>query len=248
MKEFRLILSAPASAARNMLLDKLIFERYLEENVPVLRLYGWEAPSFTYGISQEPQSLLDLGLCRSDGVGVAQRMTGGGVLFHNDELTYSFVCSKGDAAEPAGVLVSYRGLCSFLIRFYASLGLAAEFALESADFASRRAPSSLCSASHEKYDIVINNRKIGGNAQKRSRLAIFQHGSIPLSVDWNLARKYARTLPENIAETATSLSAELKDAPERRTLEEALVSAFAREFRADPVEEKEELYEAQLAQ
>jgi len=139
MKKFRLIRSAPASAGRNMLLDRLIFERYLRENIPVLRLYGWEAPSFTYGVSQEPEGLLDLALCRSDKVGVAQRMTGGGVLFHNHELTYSFVCGKDDAAEPAHVFVSYKGLCSFLLCFYASLGLTAGFALEAEDFARRRA-------------------------------------------------------------------------------------------------------------
>lgn len=32
----------------------------------------------------------------------------------------------------------------------------------------------------EAYDIIINGQKIGGNAQKRSKNVIFQHGSIPL--------------------------------------------------------------------
>jgi len=94
---------------------------------------------------------------------------------------------------------------------------------------------------------VIRDKKIGGNAQKRSRRAIFQHGSIPISADWALARKYLPSLPEETAQITTSLSEELTHVPDRQALERALVSAFAQAFRADPVEEKQELYETALA-
>ena len=38
----------------------------------------------------------------------------------------------------------------------------------------------LCFAGRESYDILIDGRKIGGNAQRRLRKAVFQHGSIPM--------------------------------------------------------------------
>lgn len=247
MPLFRLVRSLPGSAMRNMSVDERIFARYLEDGIPVFRVYRWQSPSFTYGVSQQPSSGLDLARCAADGIAIAKRMTGGGILFHHHELTYSFVCSKHDVGEPEGLLVSYRHICAFLIRFYASLGLSASFARDSAAFALRGAPHELCSASHEKYDIVINGKKIGGNAQKRGRRAVFQHGSIPLTVDWRFVRRYAPGLPSDIASGVTTLCDELPRVPGAEVLEQKLIDAFASAFGVDFTEEKESAYETGMA-
>ena len=247
MRRFKLIRSRQNSAIYNMALDQKIFDSYMEDGIPAFRIYGWEAPSFTYGVSQKPENEIDIKQCALDGIQVAKRMTGGGVLFHNNEITYSLVCAKEDIGEPDGVIVSYRKICAFLISFYRSLGLDASFALEAEDFKARCAPHELCSASREKYDIVINGRKIGGNAQKRKKHAVFQHGSIPISVDWALMRWYVRSLPEDISSGVTTLTEELKRLPDKRVLEDILIDAVAEEFNARFTEE-ECLHEAVLAQ
>ncbi|MFH1281275.1 MAG: lipoate--protein ligase family protein [Candidatus Omnitrophota bacterium] len=230
MRSFRLVRSGALSAVSNMALDEKIFKRYLEDGVGVLRLYRWQAPSFTYGFSQAPHSLINLASCATDKVGLAKRITGGGVLFHDDEITYSFVCSKSDVGEPPGVFVDYRNICGFLMRFYESLGLTAAFALEAEGFKNHSAAHELCSAAHEKYDIVIGGKKIGGNAQKRNRQAIFQHGSVPCRINWNLARKYLKSLPDDLSASVTTLSDELKVVPEKDILEQKLIDAFAHTF------------------
>lgn len=247
MKEFRLIRSEARSAVNNMALDEKMLSRYIEDGVPVFRIYSWQVPSFTYGTSQQAESGIDLKRCADDGIGIAQRMTGGGVLFHHNEITYSFVCSKMDVGEARGVFVSYRQICAFLISFYESLGLKASFALESDDFKDKCAPHELCSASREKYDIVINGRKIGGNAQKRKRQAVFQHGSIPLSIDWELARRYLASLPKDISSGVTTLSDELINMPSKEFLEDKLIEAFARVFDVSFIEERISSYETCLA-
>ncbi|MFH0855818.1 MAG: lipoate--protein ligase family protein [Candidatus Omnitrophota bacterium] len=247
MRKFRLIRTHPETGVYNMALDEKIFNRYLEDGIPVFRLYRWKAPSFTYGVSQQPGREIDSKRCISDGVEVVKRITGGGILFHHDEITYSFVCDKRDVGEPQEVLVSYKRICAFLIRFYESLGLQANFALESAGFQDRCVPHELCSASYEKYDIVINGRKIGGNAQKRRRRVIFQHGSIPCSIDWGYARRYLKSLPEDISLSVTALGEELAAVPDKVKLEEKLIDAFACSFGACFMQEKESLYEAALA-
>lgn len=248
MNKFKLIRSASAEAIYNMSLDRKIFQRYLEDRIPVLRIYSWQTPSFTYGVSQDPQKYIRLSDCAADGIGVSQRITGGGVLFHDNEITYSFVCSKEDIGEPEGVLVSYRLICAFLIRFYESLGIKAQFALETKDFSKKKTPSDFCGASFEKYDILINNRKIGGNAQKRARQAIFQHGSIPISIDWDIARKYLKSFPDEAFDLTTSLSRELKLSLERSTIEEKLIKAFADEFGIVFSEEGAYSYEAAMVE
>jgi lipoate-protein ligase A len=247
MKKFRLIRSEPSDAMYNMALDEKIFHRYLEDGIPAFRVYGWKTPSFTYGVSQKPANEIDVERCAHDGVHIAKRMTGGGVLFHHSEITYSLVCAKEDIGEPAAVFVSYRKISAFLISFYRSLGLEASFALEAGDFKKRCVPHGLCSASREKYDIIINGRKIGGNAQKRKRHAVFQHGSIPLSIDWAFMRRYVRSLPEDIHSGVTALKEELKRVPDKRILENMLIGAVAEEFDARLIEE-ECPYEAAMAQ
>ena len=236
MRRFRLIRSQPADAIYNMALDEELFNRYMEDGIPVFRVYSWSSPSFTYGVSQRIENEIDMKLCALDGVGIAKRMTGGGVLLHDNEITYSLVCAKEDIGELDGVFVSYRKICVFLISFYRSLGLDASFALEAEDFEARCAPHELCSASREKYDIVINGRKMGGNAQKRKRCAVFQHGSIPISVNWTFMRRYARSLPEDISSGVTTLAEELKHIPDKRTLEDMLIAAAAEEFNAQFIE------------
>jgi len=227
MKIFRLIRSLPESAEYNMALDKEILSRYLQDGVPVLRIYSWRSPSITYGVSLEPADHVDRRACLLDGVSVVKRITGGGVLFHNHEITYSLACSKEDIGEDPRLFVSYRRICAFLIKFYSSLGLKPSFAVESGGFAKMSIPSRLCSASHEKYDIVVKARKIGGNAQRRTRQAVFQHGSIPLSIDWDLARRYIPSLPDGVSSGATCLREELAYLPERDVLEDKLLRAFA---------------------
>jgi lipoate-protein ligase A len=247
MKRFRLIRSKSGSALYNMALDENIFLRYMEDGIPVLRLYSWEAPSFTYGVSQNPENQINTSRCALEGIQIAKRITGGGILFHGNEITYSLACSKDDLGEDKNIFVSYRKACAFLISFYKSLGLDPIFALESDDFKDKCAAHELCSASREKYDILINGRKIGGNAQKRRRQAVFQHGSIPLSIDWNLVRRYAPFLSGSISAEVTSLSDELKNLPERPGLEERIIDVFRSEFSADFIEEGAAVYETAMA-
>ena len=246
MNSIKLIRSKPATADFNMAFDAEIFNRYLNDNIPVLRIYSWQRPSFTFGFSQEPQKELNLSLCRKDNIQVAKRMTGGGVLFHDNEITYSIVLSKEDLGEERNVFVSFRRICSFLTDFYKLLGLHPVFALEQDDFKDKSNPHELCSASREKYDILINNRKIGGNAQKRRRQAVFQHGSIPLSINWQLMQKYILNFPARLPQEVTALKDELKILPTKTYLEDMLIRAFINSFDVKKVEEVE-LNEACLA-
>ena len=66
----------------------------------------------------------------------------------------------------------------FLLNFYKSLGLDAHYAKDTKDLTLSK--SEFCQVGFEAYDIIVNGLKIGGNAQKRAKNMIFQHGSIPL--------------------------------------------------------------------
>ncbi len=237
MKIFRLIRSQPASAAYNMALDEVIFTTCCQKGIPTFRVYRWENPSFSAGISQDVRVVADMQRCLEDGVEVVRRMTGGGILFHDDEITYSFACRKADIGEPQETLVSYRHICAFLLRFYESLGIEAYFALQDKDFIRQSIPHHICSASREKYDIVAGSKKIGGNAQKRRRQELFQHGIIPCSIDWDLVGRYLRGWAQDISLGCASLSELLGRMPDKDIIEEVLIRSFAQQFDVSFIQE-----------
>jgi lipoate-protein ligase A len=205
---WRLIDTGPLSGPENMAIDAALLECFVPgESRPVLRLYGWEPPAFSCGRFQRPEEILDLSACARDGIPVVRRITGGGVIFHGQELTYSLVCPVAVIPGGDSVKEGFRYLTSFLLDFYRALGLEADFALDT-DTGGRRLGlrTPLCFAGTEECDILINGRKIGGNAQRRLRKVVFQHGSIPLRSMAEQAAPYLREPAPDLARTTTTLA------------------------------------------
>jgi lipoate-protein ligase A len=192
---------------------------------PILRLYGWNPPALSIGRYQKADSALKLDLCQADGVPVVRRMTGGGIIFHAQELTYSLICSPEQLGEAAGVKEGFRKLCAFLLGTYRRLGLEPAFAVDLNPAGERLgARTDFCFAGKEEFDLLVNGRKIGGNAQRRMRGAILQHGSIPLENRLQDAFRYLAQ-PAPGAAGAVSL-AELGLRPELESLKTMLTDAF----------------------
>ena len=177
-KEWRLIFDKKSAGYYNMAADEALVNSYRKNRVPVFRVYGWSRPFVTLGYRQSCDGVLR----EHSGVDFTRRITGGSAILHNDEITYSLVCSKKDLDLQGSVKESYKKLSSFLIKFYFSMGLNADFAGELPG-CNVSMCEDICFLTNEYYDIVINNKKIGGNAQKRLGDIIFQHGSIPLTLD-----------------------------------------------------------------
>lgn len=178
---WRLIDTGSRDPYSNMAIDEALLRSYERgQSLPTLRVYGWEPAGLSLGCSQDTETILDTGFCGRAGLAFVRRITGGGIILHSNELTYSLVCRKADLGIPDRIASSYKIICSFLVEFYKSLGLDASFACDNAGDEKLGLHCALCFAGKEKYDIIIDGKKIGGNAQKRSGDIVFQHGSIPL--------------------------------------------------------------------
>lgn len=173
-KEFRLILTNINSAKMNMAIDKALTISYQKDDTPILRFYTWEN-SFTVGLSQDLEHYSDLKEIYKDNC--SKRITGGGVLFHGHDISYSLILSNNELGN-LNVKQSYEKICQFLLEFYKQLGLNPSFVKDSEYIKLKK--NEFCQVGFEAYDIVINGNKIGGNAQKRNKKLIFQHGSIPV--------------------------------------------------------------------
>jgi lipoate-protein ligase A len=224
---WRLVDTGPLDGATNMAVDEALLASFNPEvSRPVLRLYGWNPPALSLGRYQQATEALDLERCAAAGVSVVRRITGGGVIYHAAELTYSIVCAPCHLPPADSIKESFRQLTAFLLHFYRELGLVADYAVDVVPAGVKLGERTLfCFAGKESYDILISGRKIGGNAQRRTRQAIFQHGSIPLKNSLAQACSFLRHTPAGVAEGTTSLT-ELGITTSASILNKQLAAAF----------------------
>lgn len=175
----------------NMAIDEHLLQRHGPSGIPVLRLYGWQPPAITLGRYQGIDRL-DLEACSRDSVPVVRRITGGGAIYHDTEMTYSVVWPDHSESGSGSIEGSFERINAFILETYRSLGLSPAYAKDCTAGDNSAGRAHFCFSGNENYDILINRRKIGGNAQKRVRGSLLQHGSIPLAVDAGRAQRYFR--------------------------------------------------------
>lgn len=173
-----LLENPPGTGERNMAVDRWMIEEFEKTGIPMFRIYSWNPPCISLGRFQEwAPSFADCPVVR--------RQTGGGAIYHHREITYSLVCSSDHIGTGTRVKEGYKVLTAFLLHFYRSLGLRPTFAEDIRFHESLGENTLACYKGVESLDILIDGKKIGGNAQRRKRSLIFQHGSIPLDIDWD---------------------------------------------------------------
>ncbi|MGA9045131.1 lipoate--protein ligase family protein [Sulfuricurvum sp.] len=177
-KRWRCIESGINAPEWNMAVDEALLMSFREGDLPILRLYGWER-SLSAGRFSKIHSRVNLEKLKECRISCVRRISGGGILVHGGDLSYALILPR-ESLRSHGVKESYRILCAFLIRLYEKLGFKADFACDS-NVAT--AHSDICLAANEAYDIMIEGRKSGGNAQRYFRKVLFQHGSIPITLE-----------------------------------------------------------------
>lgn len=191
-----------------MAIDDALLQNFdPDRSLPILRLYGWSPAALSIGRFQHAQDTLESMSCQAAGLPVVRRITGGGAIYHADELTYSIVCSPEQIPPASSVKDSFRVLTGFLLEFYRRLNLDVSYATESSDEPKQLGErTAFCFAGRETFDILVAGKKIGGNAQRRLKNRIFQHGSIPVVNHSETGLSFMRDQSPEHIRGATSLS------------------------------------------
>ncbi len=217
MNNWRLIPLKTYNAALNMAIDETLIKSVSMYNSPnTIRFYRWNPSAVSIGYFQSLKDEVDLESCHSIDVDVVRRITGGGAVYHDfhGEITYSIIAREEDSIIPKDIMESYQMLCGGIINGLQILGLNAEF--------------------KPINDILINGRKISGNAQTRRMGCILQHGTI--LVDLNIEKmftvlkvgavKISDKMIQNVKERVTSIRNELPNSIDIPIVYEALVDGF----------------------
>lgn len=234
--EFRLLETGFNDAFTNMAIDEAICKLHKEEDKPSVRFYGWKPSAISIGYFQSLKEEVEAKECTKEGIDIVRRITGGGAVFHQNELTYSFVCSEKSNLVSKNILDSYKKICNSLVLGFKELGLKADFV--------------------PLNDIIVCNQKISGNAQTRRNNNILQHGTILIEVDVDKMfslllvsdEKMKGKLIESIKQRVTSINSQLNKKVEFDEVSEAMKKGFEENFEAELVKGKLTSEELNLAE
>jgi len=163
-ESWRYLLTGFHTAAENMAIDYAILTAHSKKMVPpTVRFYGWNPSAISIGYFQHLTEEVNLDACSDHGVDYVRRITGGGAVFHEHELTYSIVISEDHPSISNNILESYKTICGAVMIGLSHLGIHCEYA--------------------PINDIIVNGKKISGNAQTRKYQTVLQHGTILMDVD-----------------------------------------------------------------
>ncbi|CAN5572873.1 hypothetical protein BH20VER1_BH20VER1_22900 [soil metagenome] len=157
--------AVPHAAALNMAIDEALLETVSE---PSLRFYRWRQPALSFGYFGAFAEVA----AEAERRELVRRWTGGGIVPHGDDFTYSVILPHRAAAEAKSPRVVYTTIHAAIQR-----ALAGTFA---AELARHDAPkvSDACFANPVVADVLLDGRKIAGAAQRRTRAGLLHQGSI----------------------------------------------------------------------
>lgn len=223
-----LIEPSPLKGSLNMAVDDFLFRSVEASGRTFLRFYQWERPTASLGATQNIEKVIDLDFCRKRGIDVVRRITGGKLVLHHSEITYS-LCSSDEAAFTSNLAGSYKLISRALVVGLEKMGIRPAASDQAPPF---YAKSDLPCFSHPARDeIEVDGKKIIGSAQKRAGARFLQHGSIPLAHDERLLKSVSLRADDPAEIQMTSLSRILGRPVEFGWAVERLAAGFAEFFK-----------------
>jgi lipoate-protein ligase A len=202
--------------------DEYLFQLCHEKKMGFFRLYTWERPSFSFGVSQKISKAVHVDFINKNNCSYVRRITGGKTVLHNDEITYAVVSSEDIFYKDNDLYQSYLLISKVLVNAFRALGLDAALSGGSSSHLSKS--NNPCFSFPTPNELEINGKKIVGSAQKRDKKALLQHGSIPITMDYELYANGTHSRPAIIQRSMTTLRE--VSGKTRQDLCQALIESF----------------------
>lgn len=158
---WRLIPHETEEGLHNLEFDAQLLKEKLPD--PILRFYSWKSPCVSYGYLQKKPSLLG-------NLPAYRRVTGGGIVFHDKDLTYSLTYPR-ESILPWSVKRSYREIHGVIQRTLVSFGIHTILCAE-------ENRGHFCFESPVVGDLLYKGKKIAGAAQRRKGSHLLHQGTI----------------------------------------------------------------------
>ena len=223
----RFINSGYNDAYTNMAIDEAILT-YCK--IPTLRVYQWRPAAISVGYSQNANKEINIEKCNENNIDIVRRITGGKAVFHDKEITYNFILPENVLKLPRNVTESYKIIAQALVFTFKKIGINVEIKKQP-----ERNATPICFNSSNWYELIANNKKISGSAQRRLNGKILQHG--PLLMDFDYEKNAALfnshnslDSEENLKKRITSIKNELNLNISYKELVLAIKHGFQKNF------------------
>ncbi|MCX8058242.1 MAG: lipoate--protein ligase family protein [Spirochaetes bacterium] len=229
----------------NMALDEVLsYKVFKKLSIPILRFYRWNPPCLSIGYFQDANKEVNFDSLQKNKIDLVRRITGGRAVLHDIELTYTIIIPLEYDWIPSSINESYKILSNALLQGLKNLGINANISKP----INGKIPhtTSACFDAPSSYELLANNKKIIGSAQKRFNGLLLQHGSIPiiLNIDklfdlLNIEPIEKREQLKNIFKNkATSISEQLCYIPEIKKVKEAFYNGFKEALPIELIDDK----------
>lgn len=148
-----------------MAIDEVLLERIA---VPTLRLYYWQKPAVSFGYFIRHSIVAAI----AKGRDLVRRMTGGGIVEHGADLTYSLILPAEYPLATSAPRESYRAIHAAIAEWMARRNIETFLAPPNASTAE------VCFEKAAEYDLLAGAQKVAGAAQRRTRAGLLHQGSI----------------------------------------------------------------------
>ena len=194
-------------------MDHALMRRAGRTGECVIRVYRWARPTLSFGRNEPAFS--------RPGLDIVRRPTGGRMILHHRELTYSFTLPAAD--RPRAI---YGQLNQILAATLERLGVPVTIATEGAP-----TTTGPCFAAPSPGELIYEGRKIAGSAQWRENGVVLQHGSILVDNDQEGLSPATLRAVLGRAPTASELAEAFAEVVDTVTFEpEAIVDEDARQL------------------
>ncbi|MSU61391.1 MAG: hypothetical protein EXS31_03185 [Pedosphaera sp.] len=169
VETWQLLQSGVCASAWNMAWDEALLESAVTRSDPVVRFYGWREAAATFGYSQRFADVSRWTTLRP----LIRRPTGGGLVLHDSDWTYSVVIPPSHSWYQLRAAESYQRMHEWIRDAFARMNLVTELS----PGCHKDIPGQ-CFAGAEKFDVLRAGRKIAGAAQRRNKDGLLIQGSV----------------------------------------------------------------------
>lgn len=168
---------APRKGSENMAIDQCLLEQIGAH--PILRVYQWSEPSVSFGYFHK---LAEVKQAYPPGdtapIHYVRRWTGGGIVDHRVDLTYTLVVPLNDELGYTRGAASYHVIHRELCKVLAQLGEKVELVEDAGEC------GTVCFDNPVAYDLVNQaGYKVAGAGQRRTKHGLLHQGSVLTRLD-----------------------------------------------------------------
>ena len=217
-KSWRILNTGLRCAAENIAFNRALLEARQADEAPSTLRFLRFTPSALLGFHQSADQELNLEYCRTHGVTIQRRITGGGAIYCDEtQLGWELYLHKSDLGCADMQAVSQR-ICTAAARGMQTLGIHAQY--------------------RPRNDIEVDGRKISGTGGAFDGDALMFQGTLLIQFDVEKMLRVLRISDEKLStktiasarERVANLADLLGTAPALEDVQAKLTAAFAAEF------------------